>query len=323
MFDEIRKGLAESYQHRKVAGHVCHTCGSSEGDLALHVIEFWHPDEIETPLNLVPMSRSRGVTRGAVPICRTCCPPCKKCSIPIATKWVAAVKGLLQHRHQDVRFRIGNGYCQHIHPLHDLKAMFRKATLPTTLPPASQRPRQEIPRVPPRAEGQPQALQPRSANSPEQVGYMLSMLLTNATCVKGAELMANALDLNLDTPDSRKRLISELAPLNTSHIIIAVSAAFPEPVAQRVLDSFLKSASATLFDDISSRHPDFPDRYETRMAQYDHAFSEEHAPTAVAETFLRNFGIDPTSNPERTRKVSQALGAFFNSTLGMLKEQRF
>jgi len=73
MFDAIRKGLTDSYKHKPIEGAVCVACGRKGVPFALHVIEFYHSASIATPSYLVPMSQSRGTTRGSVPLCNACC----------------------------------------------------------------------------------------------------------------------------------------------------------------------------------------------------------------------------------------------------------
>jgi hypothetical protein len=129
MLDEIRKGLIDSFKHRKVEAACCVACGRTNVPLALHVIEFYHPDSTETPPALVPMSRSRGTTRGSVPLCNICCPPCRQCSLPIATPWTKKLLNVLKEKHQGVSFVVGNGICKHIHVLLDIKSLFRSVRL--------------------------------------------------------------------------------------------------------------------------------------------------------------------------------------------------
>jgi len=132
MFDEIRKGLIESYKHRRVEDAVCVACGAKNEPLALHVIEFFHPDSIETPPLLVLMSKSNGTSRGCVPLCRTCCPPCAQCSLPIATPRTKRLVRALTVRHQEIRFVHGNGFCRHVHLLKDFSSLFLPVRLSAT-----------------------------------------------------------------------------------------------------------------------------------------------------------------------------------------------
>lgn len=129
MLDELRKGLIDAFRHRQVENALCIACGRANVPLALHVIEFYHPDNTKTPSALVPMSRSRGTTRGGVPLCNVCCPPCSQCSLPIATPWAKRLLGALKAKHQDVTFVVGNGICKHVHVLLDLRSLFRSVTL--------------------------------------------------------------------------------------------------------------------------------------------------------------------------------------------------
>ena len=132
MLNQIRKGLLESYKHRQVERAICIACGRTNQPLALHVIEFYHPDNIKTPSLLVAMSRSRGTTRGSVPICSSCCPPCARCSLPIATPWINKLLSALTAKYQGITFVIGNGYCRHVHVLHDFNSLFRSVKLVTS-----------------------------------------------------------------------------------------------------------------------------------------------------------------------------------------------
>lgn len=131
MLDEIRKGLIDSHKHRHVEGAMCIACGRTNARLALHVIEFYHSDNTGTPPPLVAMSGSQGTTRGAVPLCSACCPPCAECSLPIATRWTTKLLRVLTARYQGITFVIGNGFCRHVHVLHDLKSLFRPVKLAT------------------------------------------------------------------------------------------------------------------------------------------------------------------------------------------------
>lgn len=129
MFDAIRKGLTDSYKHKAIDGSVCVACGRKGVPFALHVIEFYHSDDIATPSYLVPMSQSRGIARGAVPLCNTCCPACKDCSLPIATPWIKRLLSELNTKHQGINFVVGNGLCRHVHIVKDLMSFFRSAKL--------------------------------------------------------------------------------------------------------------------------------------------------------------------------------------------------
>jgi hypothetical protein len=140
MLDEIRKGLAESFKHRHVEGALCIACGQTNAPLALHLIEFHYSDNMETPSPLVAMSRSRGTTRGGVPLCSACCHPCAECGLPIATPWTKKLLAALTTKYPDITFVIGNGYCRHIHVLHDFKSLFRSVKLISGAPQAEQKP---------------------------------------------------------------------------------------------------------------------------------------------------------------------------------------
>ena len=129
MFNTIGNGLNDAYKHKPIKDAVCIVCGRKNVPLALHVIEFYHSDTINTPPYLIPMSQSLNTTRGSVPICNICCPECKKCSLPIANSWVKKLLGKLSSRHKSIKFVIGNGFCRHIHIFYDLMSLFRSTTL--------------------------------------------------------------------------------------------------------------------------------------------------------------------------------------------------
>lgn len=138
MFDAIRKGLADSYKHKPIEGAVCVACGRKEVPFALHVLEFYHSDSIATPPYLVPMSQSRGTTRGSVPLCNTCCPACNDCTLPIATPWVKKLLTALNSKHKGITIVVGNGFCRHVHVFKDLMSLFRSAKLAGVDVPATQ-----------------------------------------------------------------------------------------------------------------------------------------------------------------------------------------
>jgi hypothetical protein len=132
--DELRAGLAEAYKHRSVDGAACAACGRASVPLALHVVEFWHPDSVTTPASFVPMSRSRGIIRGGVPVCTICCPPCRKCGLPVVTPWTRRLVTALATQNQGTRILNGNGFCRHVHLFGDLRSLFRSVKLPATKP---------------------------------------------------------------------------------------------------------------------------------------------------------------------------------------------
>jgi hypothetical protein len=139
MSDAIRKGLADSFKHKLIEGAVCVACGRKGVPFALHVLEFYHSDSIATPSYLVPMSQSRGTTRGSVPLCDTCCPACNSCSLPIATPWVKKLLTALNSQHKGITFVVGNGFCRHVHVVKDLMSFFRSTTLAGIDTPASRK----------------------------------------------------------------------------------------------------------------------------------------------------------------------------------------
>jgi tetratricopeptide (TPR) repeat protein len=125
MFESIRKGLIESYKHKIIPRVQCVVCGRKDAPLSLHVIEYYHSETMRTPSSLVAMSQSRGAIRGGVPICDTCCPPCEKCALPIATPWIKKIITELSKHFGGISFVVGNGCCQHIHVLRDFKSIFK------------------------------------------------------------------------------------------------------------------------------------------------------------------------------------------------------
>jgi hypothetical protein len=130
--DAVRKLLLESYLHKPIADTRCALCGRSGLSLALHVIEFYHPDDQESPSGFVPMSQSRSTTRGAVPACTYCARKCSRCLLPVFTPWTSKMLRLLAAQHPHVSFVRGNGICQHAHPLLDLLGLLTKAHLPSS-----------------------------------------------------------------------------------------------------------------------------------------------------------------------------------------------
>lgn len=125
MLDELRKGLLESYKHRLEEKIGCVGCGRHGVPVALHVLEFYHEDTKVTPPWFVPMSRSRGTTRGSAPLCNSCCPACKKCGLPIATLWTGKFLKALRARYPAVSVTSGNGLCKHVHLVADLTSLLR------------------------------------------------------------------------------------------------------------------------------------------------------------------------------------------------------
>src|SRR6266508_3528835 len=87
LLGQLRAGLIEDYKHKPMPDVNCALCGAPSLPLALHVLEFSHSDAVPTPLTFVPMSQSRGSTRGSVPVCLKCAPRCGTCALPVATPW--------------------------------------------------------------------------------------------------------------------------------------------------------------------------------------------------------------------------------------------
>jgi hypothetical protein len=102
--------------------------------MSLHVLEYYHDSSITRPSGLVPMSQSRGTTRGSVPICSSCAVPCGKCGLPVSTPWHKKIGALLQSQHPAVTIRTGQGYCRHVHPLQDLLSFLKPVRLSRAAP---------------------------------------------------------------------------------------------------------------------------------------------------------------------------------------------
>ena len=81
----MAKMLHDSYLHKQHNDLYCSLCGKKGGKLALHVIEYTQDRNAPLPKYFVPMSSSGGRIRGSFPVCDECCPPCKKCNLPIDT----------------------------------------------------------------------------------------------------------------------------------------------------------------------------------------------------------------------------------------------
>lgn len=125
-----RQGVAEelnkAFMHRPEKDAMCVACGATGKTYGMHVIEYYHDERSKAPSYLIPTSNSRETTRGVVPLCHDCCPPCRKCGLPIATAWVKKLVTRLTQVAPEVSFRIGNGYCtQHLHVWNDVRALFR------------------------------------------------------------------------------------------------------------------------------------------------------------------------------------------------------
>ncbi|MFO1030021.1 MAG: hypothetical protein U1F60_02990 [Planctomycetota bacterium] len=127
MFEELRESLIESYKPRAADEVACISCGTASGKFAFHVIEYSHSDATPAPSNLVRMSSSRGFVRGSAILCQKCCPACSSCGLPISSLWIDKMVHALSQRYPQITFRRGNGHCRnHIHPMIDLRAFWRK-----------------------------------------------------------------------------------------------------------------------------------------------------------------------------------------------------
>lgn len=125
MFEELRQDLIESYRPKSMPGTACLLCGSQNQPMSLHVLEYHHESKIGSPSGFVPMSQSRGTTRGSIPICSSCAAPCSKCGLPVVTPWHKKIAALLQSQHPAVTLRTGQGYCRHVHPLKYLLSFLK------------------------------------------------------------------------------------------------------------------------------------------------------------------------------------------------------
>lgn len=125
MLESLRNELLASYKPKLMDGTPCAICGATGKPLSLHVLEYYHDSAIASPAAFVPMSQSRGTTRGSAPICTSCASPCSKCGLPIATPWHKKLGTMLQSQAFGVTIRHGQGYCRHVHPLADLLSLFK------------------------------------------------------------------------------------------------------------------------------------------------------------------------------------------------------
>lgn len=125
--EALRQGLLDAYKPKKVDGVPCAICLSEHGQMSLHLLEVLVPETNAMPLSLVPMARSRGMIRGSFAVCSDCAPICKKCGIAIRTRKVdEAFKAIKASATNGAEVYVGNGECEHIHPLLRL----RKGKLP-------------------------------------------------------------------------------------------------------------------------------------------------------------------------------------------------
>lgn len=130
----IREGLEEAYRHKPIEGGRCAFCGSEQGPFAMHLVEFSQDEDAELPDGFMPMSASFGRLRGSLPVCIRCAPPCRRCAIPIATRWTKKMVAALDASYPDRLILFGNGFCDHIHVWSDLVAKFRKVSFPPSSP---------------------------------------------------------------------------------------------------------------------------------------------------------------------------------------------
>lgn len=132
MLDELKHQLMDSYRHKTLVGYNCILCNKSDRPFALHIIEYYHVDTIASPKAFIPMSRSRGIIRGSLPICTCCAKPCDKCLLPIRSILINKMKKLIATKYPQINVVSGNGFCRHTHFLHDLLSILRPAKLPNT-----------------------------------------------------------------------------------------------------------------------------------------------------------------------------------------------
>jgi len=129
-----KKGIAEAlhkdFLHRPLADTACVVCGATGKTYAMHVIQYYHDEKLSAPKYLIPTSNSLETTRGSVPLCHDCCPPCTRCQLPIATSRVKQLIVLLSGRTSGIEYRVGNGHCtEHFHVWHGIKARIQRARL--------------------------------------------------------------------------------------------------------------------------------------------------------------------------------------------------
>ena len=140
MLESLRNELLASYKPKLMDGTPCAICGATGKPLSIHLLEYYHDSAIASPVAFVPMSQSRGTTRGSVPICTSCASPCSKCGLAIATPWHKKLGTMLQSQTFGVTIRHGQGYCRHVHPLADLLSLFKpvRTASPKSSSPSSQ-----------------------------------------------------------------------------------------------------------------------------------------------------------------------------------------
>lgn len=144
MFDEIRKGLVESYKPKPMPGTSCLICGLQSKPISLHVLEYYHDSKKDSPLGFVAMSQSGGTTRGSIPICSSCAVPCNRCGLPVATPWHKKIAAFVQAQHPTVTIRVGQGHCSHIHPLQDLLSLVKPVRVASAKPPSDHKKLPEV-----------------------------------------------------------------------------------------------------------------------------------------------------------------------------------
>lgn len=121
----LRQSLLDSYKHRYLDDTKCAICKRKGRRYALHVIEYYHADTFTSPDGFTPMSHSNSTVRGSIALCDACCPPCKKCSLPIASSKTNKLMESLSSQHPNITFRYGNGKCQHHHLFEHIKTLFK------------------------------------------------------------------------------------------------------------------------------------------------------------------------------------------------------
>lgn len=125
----MKAGLMDAYRHKRLDDGRCAFCASTKGPFSLHVAEFAQSSEAPLVDGFIRMSQSHGRLRGSIPICIECAPSCKKCKLPIVTRWTVAMVAELRRRHPALSINAGNGFCRHIHFGSLFRALFKSVRI--------------------------------------------------------------------------------------------------------------------------------------------------------------------------------------------------
>ena len=124
-----RAGLLDSYEY--IRNVRCVLCGQAGVPVSLRVIEYSHATTAEAPDSFVQQWHSGGKVCGSVPVCIACAPPCRKCSLPITTRWTVRMFRALQGRYAGITFALATGLCRaHVHLLQDIASLCWRSQLP-------------------------------------------------------------------------------------------------------------------------------------------------------------------------------------------------